>query len=648
MIVCTAKKNKDIATASDQSSRFVKFFQNSPIDTSQARRISTGRKQQLDEAFMRMVVLDYQPLTLGERDGMRLFANCAVPGYVTPCYDTVRDTLLPAALKEVENKLLSALRGNYNFTVATDIWTSRRGHPFIAFICTYVNENLQGKTVLLACEHMPGHHTGDSIREVFDDICRKWNIHDKIVRVVSDNASNMLSAFRLPGFTVEYEVLFSKIQEPSQPSTSTSGSDERLSGNLQSVDAELTDVYELEMTCDDVQEDENEADSESSESNIESAIESAFFTSPIHLPCPIHTMQLAIKDAFDECDDMAALTTKVSKLVSCIRRSTLNTTFTDTLGVRPSVACVTRWNSQLKMVQSVLKLSERDDDFQSKLTVQETAKLSASDLRSLASLVQALLPLAEMTETLQAEFGSLGEVLPSVVEVRRLLSTIKTPLAVRIFAEVLAKKFEERFQKYYSDVHLIVASVLDPRFKTEWILRDTKVREQILAIRDLVIHKAKEAIEEAARNKIGDTASADSSDHTVQALGRFAAQTPTDTNAASKKQRLMFASYSTPDNAHESSVSAATRTVEQELECYLTSPRLPPTTKVLDFWKANMSEYPQLSQLVRATYGIPSGSASAERCFSAAGLITRVHRLSMKPKTLEKLVFLKVNSALLV
>ena len=151
--------------------------------------------------------------------------------------------------------------------------------------------------------------------------------------------------------------------------------------------------------------------------------------------------------------------------------------------------------------------------------------------------------------------------------------------------------------------------------------------------------RAQLSIEEAARNKIGDTASADGSDHTVQALDRFrnAAQAPTDTNAASKKQRLMFASYSTPDNAHESSVSAATRTVEQELECYLTSPRLPPTTKVLDFWKANMSKYPQLSQLVRATYGIPSGSASAERCFSAAGLITRLHRLSMKPKTLEKL-----------
>ena len=70
-----------------------------------------------------MVVLDYQPLTVGERAGMRLFVNCAVPGYVPPCYATVKDSLLPAALKDVEYKLESALRDNYNFTVATDIWT---------------------------------------------------------------------------------------------------------------------------------------------------------------------------------------------------------------------------------------------------------------------------------------------------------------------------------------------------------------------------------------------------------------------------------------------------------------------------------------------------------------------------------------------
>jgi len=93
------------------------------------------------------------------------------------------------------------------------------------------------------------------------------------------------------------------------------------------------------------------------------------------------------------------------------------------------------------------------------------------------------------------------------------------------------------------------------------------VHEQILAIRDLVIRITKDTIEESAKNKIGDTASADGSDHTVHALDRNAAQTPMDTNVSSKNQRLMFASYSTPDNAHESSASAVT--VEEELECYL-------------------------------------------------------------------------------
>ena len=58
-------------------------------------------------------------------------------------------------------------------------------------------------------------------------------------------------------------------------------------------------------------------------------------------------------------------------------------------------------------------------------------------------------------------------------------------------------------------------------FEKEWILRDTKVCEQVLAIRDLVKHKAKEAIEEPAISKIGDTASADGSDKIVQVLDRI-------------------------------------------------------------------------------------------------------------------------------
>ena len=49
--------------------------------------------------------MDYEPLTIGEREGMRHFAGTAQPGYTTPCYDTVRDTLMPNAIEEMEAKL---------------------------------------------------------------------------------------------------------------------------------------------------------------------------------------------------------------------------------------------------------------------------------------------------------------------------------------------------------------------------------------------------------------------------------------------------------------------------------------------------------------------------------------------------------------
>jgi len=85
---------------------------------------------------------------------MRVFVNCAVPGYVPPCYATVRDSLLPAAMRQAGEKLETVLRGNSNYTAATAIWTSRRGHLFIAFVCTFISANFEGKTVLLGCVRM--------------------------------------------------------------------------------------------------------------------------------------------------------------------------------------------------------------------------------------------------------------------------------------------------------------------------------------------------------------------------------------------------------------------------------------------------------------------------------------------------------------
>lgn len=121
-----------------------------------------------------------------------------------------------------------------------------------------------------------------------------------------------------------------------------------------------------------------------------------------NLRCPIHLLQLAIKDALKEHDNISRLLTKVGSLVTSVRKSTLNTEECDRLGVRPSSACPTRWNSQLKMIQSLLRLFQKDPSWQNKMKLKSSsAQLSLNEVRQLTHLVDVLSPLADLTEKMQ-------------------------------------------------------------------------------------------------------------------------------------------------------------------------------------------------------------------------------------------------------
>ncbi len=125
--------------------------------------VSSARKKELDDAFFKMVYLDYEPLTKGERESMRHFVSVAQPGYTTPCYNTVRDTLMPNALSEMESRLRELLLLGDGFALTLDIWTNRRGHSFLGVVARFVDEVFNGHTVLLSCEHLKGHHTAENI-----------------------------------------------------------------------------------------------------------------------------------------------------------------------------------------------------------------------------------------------------------------------------------------------------------------------------------------------------------------------------------------------------------------------------------------------------------------------------------------------------
>lgn len=298
---------------------------------------------------------------------------------------------------------------------------------------------------------------------MYESVLKYWKVERRVIRVVTDSASNMVKAFTFFPVTEEEDEL---IDEGTAGANRSSAEYEEEQGPPELSQIEVEEVA----------------------SNVDNMINQYFTVSSLHLRCPIHMLQLAIKDAINEHDSINRLLVKVGNIVRSVRKSTLNTEQTDALGVRPTTACITRWNSQLKMIDSILRLFQKDPLWQTKLKT-TAAHISLNEVRQLTHLVRVLTPLADLTDNLQRELGNLGMILPAVSEIKSLLTDAALPMMIAAFAETLANNISSRYERYYSDKHILLASVLDPRFKTEWIIRDESVCNRLGEIRDLLVEE---------------------------------------------------------------------------------------------------------------------------------------------------------------
>ena len=95
------------------------------------------------------------------------------------------------------------------------------------------------------------------------------------------------------------------------------------------------------------------------------------------------------------------------------------------------------------------------------------------------------------------------------------------------------------------------------------------------------------------------------------------------------------------DNDSDASESDA------ELEEFLLEKSVPCNSDVMAWWSMNERRFPKLAKLAKIYLGIPATSASSERLFSKAGIITAKHRNCLKAKNVEAIVFLNKNSKFL-
>ncbi len=139
----------------------------------------------------------------------------------------------------------------------------------------------------------------------------------------------------------------------------------------------------MRQSGDVVSEDQDDSESGSDLSDTEDGvvIDTDFSLSEMltaeHHGCFSHTLQLVVKDGLKESNRVTNIISKCSKIVALVRRSTVLTEILEGEN-RLQTATETRWNSQLKIVRSFLKISSEildKADLQIKLTTFERSML---------------------------------------------------------------------------------------------------------------------------------------------------------------------------------------------------------------------------------------------------------------------------------
>lgn len=112
-----------------------------------------------------------------------------------------------------------------------------------------------------------------------------------------------------------------------------------------------------------------------------------------------------------------------------------------------------------------MKMFEKDPQFQNKLKIHEHRKLTMNDVLQLQALTEVLFPLAELTTAMQKELGNFGMILLAVMEIKQLLSCVpeNRSLPIRGFVETVSDYVSACINIFYSDKHLVLVAVLDPR-----------------------------------------------------------------------------------------------------------------------------------------------------------------------------------------
>lgn len=161
-------------------------------------------KQEKQEKFQKRLIHfiadTASPLSIVERKSfIDLFTDSSLR---VPSRPTIKKEL-SCCYERMIKTIKKDIAANNFFCTTADIWSGKH-RSFFGYTCHWLNDKFERVSVALACRRLAGSHSFEKIDHMIKNINIQFNLNENnIIRVVTDNGSNFIKAFKEFGLTFE-------------------------------------------------------------------------------------------------------------------------------------------------------------------------------------------------------------------------------------------------------------------------------------------------------------------------------------------------------------------------------------------------------------------------------------------------------------
>jgi len=372
--------------------------------------------------------------------------------------------------------------------------------------------------------------------------------------------------------------------------------------------------------------------------------------------CTIHTLQLVIKDCIMTQCTVIDMLARSRKIVGHFRHSHLAVEHLNSIQKQlnlPKHRLVqdepTRWDSTYYLLDCLVEqrraISLYDTDFEL------PERLNINEWQLAEKVVKLFEPMQRITKELSARKAVISEVIP-------FSEILKTELEVsddtqEKFRGVLSSKEElleslqSRFGHVYKEDNYIIATLLDPRFKTSFY--DTTTSElAVQRLTEACLIQPTLMFNEQDNNRVTQPCEAQLQANDCNLME----QTSTTDPSNSPVKKKGFSIYDSYKKAIKKLSPATATNIEKSLSAMLTeylsepvmhNPENKRFMNPFDYWRKNKEHYSMLAVMALKYLSAPPNSVPLESLFSDTGIFDSSRRRCLLAEKLEILIFIKWN-----